>query len=410
MNENNSLQFNIEHIACYISLMIATMPIVDYYCNWYVTVVPVLIIGIRLIKSNITLLEALKYLSVVSAVLLLQYFTVYRGQPFLERMINGFIAWLPGLIAIYANYYCDKKFLKSYLQVGTLLLTLTSITTIRGLAVYPNASRELASGTALYDTEIYTRQNIGGFEFIYALVIFIPICIWLIKHTEKVWKIINYICLIIILMCIYESQYTTALIISLVTLMAIILCQGKYLTGVVFMAVVVMLVLSGKNLTSILSNFFEFLSDNIKFEYVSDRLLQVSQVLAGQKVETDTSTERIDFYKTCWESFKENPIFGQNIFGFDSKNISGHSFILDILAGSGLLGISVLIFSLRTAISGIIINGSSFINKYVLIELIVFLCISILNPTGFMVIYIMVFMFGTCIQRIEEKSIKEEAQ
>ena len=161
-------------VACYFILLIAICPIVGYYCDWYISAIPVALILFPLLSKDKTLV----ILSVAALYVFLHWWLLYRDWDFALYFFNGIIVFVPVLISYYASEFTDNRFKSNYLQFAAILFGITSITTIIGLEIFPGACRELASGTAVYDTERYTRINIGGFEFIYSLVLFIPVVIW----------------------------------------------------------------------------------------------------------------------------------------------------------------------------------------------------------------------------------------
>ncbi len=332
-------------LACYISLAISVIPVVDYYSPWFITAIPVLLVLYITLQRKSNLFPSIMFMAAFVLLGLLQYIFLYRSVGFVSHIINFVIAFLPCLIAYQTRSTYDKPaFYKRYVQILAIFTGITSITTIIGLEKYPMAARELASGTAIYDTAHYRAENIGGYEYIYALVILIPILLYLIKNTKKLLRIINIAILVINLVCIYESQYTTALLLTIVAFLLILAFKNKVFFAVSLFALLLFWILGGTNL---LSRMLLFFSERIELEYVSDRLLQLSQLVGGSEINTETSTERIDHYKNQLTLFAKSPLIGHNLFGYNEEHVSGHTYIFDWLSSIGVLGFGAVAFIFR---------------------------------------------------------------
>ena len=399
----NGIYLNIYQLACYISLFIVALPVVDYYCSWYITLLPFLLITYRLFRYKRTFVSVCYSMVLAIAFVLLQYWGIYRNEEFFMWMIDGIIVWLPCIIALYIKENNNDKFVKNYLQMYIIMTTITSVTTIIGLIMYPTASRELASGTAVYDTTKYTIRNIGGYQHVYALVVLIPILMWFIKRTEKVLRIVNVVALVINLYCIYRSQYTISIIIAAIIFALTVVKRFKKTMVVTMILLGTIFLFNANSVMEKLSSGFEYVSERIGMDYVGDRLLQVSQLLEGASIHTETSTERIDYYKQCIKKFSENPVVGHNMWEFSEDNITGHTMILDTMSGMGILGLVlvaiIFIISYRVVIK---VNGKK-ISSTILLTWMAFVAVSILNPSSFMTIYMILFVLAVCVQRLEKK-------
>ena len=397
------IYLNVYQLACYISLLIVALPVVDYFCSWYITLLPFLLITYRLFKYKRTFTSVCYSMLLAIGFVVLQYWGIYRNEEFFMWLVDGIIVWLPCIIALYIKENNNEKFVKNYLQTYIIVTTITSITTIIGLIMYPTASRELASGTEIYDTTKYTIRNIGGYQHIYALVVLLPILMWLIKRTEKVLRIVNVVALFINLYCIYRSQYTIAIIIAAIIVVLTAMKRFKKTIVVTMILLGTIFLINPSGVMERLSGGFKYVSECIGMEYVGDRLLQVSQLLEGGMIHTETSTQRIDHYKHCLEKFSESPVIGNNMGKFSEENISGHSMILDTMSGMGLFGLVlvsiIFILSYKFVIR---VNGKK-MNSTILMTWLAFVAVSILNPSSFITIYMILFVLAVCVQRLEKQ-------
>ena len=402
--KSGKVYLNIYQMACYICLLIVAMPVVNYYCNWYVTLLPFLFICYRLVKYKSTFKEVVILMGMAIIFTLIEFWGVYRNQDFFMWLIDGIIVWLPCLIAIYIKNGESDKFTKKYVQAIVAIMTITSITTIIGLIMYPQASRELASGTEIYDTTKYLLRNIGGYEHIYALVVLIPVMLWLIKNNEKMLKVFNIICMVVNLYCIYRSQYTIAIISAIVILLFLFAQKHKKTVLVMLVIVAVSLFIGGTDIMTFLSKVFLVLSKNIGLDYVKDRMLQVSQLFQGVTIATETSADRIEYYQNCWKGFLKSPIWGNNFGAFSENNVSGHSMVLDMLSGMGLIGFASVLCLFLISIRTLIKSKIKEISGTVIITWSAFILVSILNPSSFMTIFMILFVGSVCIQRMEKQN------
>ena len=406
-------KLKITQIACYISLIIAICPAIDYYCDWYITIIPVVIIFLYTIRYK----YAFKSLLIAALIVLIQWWGVYRIAPFATYFVNGIIVFVPFFIALFGEKDADTIFLKHYLQVSAFLFGITSITTIIGLNLFPGASRELASGTAIYDTEIYTRMNIGGYEFIYALVLYLPIVFWLIFNSKGKIKLVNSILLIIYIYCIYKSSYTIALILTVIVLFVVLINRktrnssklynahkSKHKKYLILGCILLLFLVGSGSIQSILY----WLSYIDPDAYTSDRLLQLAQLYESgslNDVSTETNTERLEFYFMMINGFKSSPLLGNNLIGFQQGTVTGHSTILDLASGLGIVGlllVFVLLFQLFKYSVCSSFSKSSLTTKSIWLT---FIVASFVNPTFRMLIFFVIFPFTAYLQVLKKENI-----
>lgn len=400
--ENNHLLLR---LCCYASLAIYFMPVVDYYCPWYVTMIPaVAVIGISLtIDQKITaMLKAL--LHITGLAFLLLWYTKRQDSPS-SYFINFYITFLPALLSIQLSRVIkDKTFFRDYLRVMALFVAVTCLTTIIGHERYPMASRELASGSAIYDTEKYLRMNIGGYDFVYGLVLLIPIFWWLQRQEKtRFRKILYTVILVLDVLCIYSSQYTIALICMAITFLMIWMLKNRKNATIATGIIIVFLLCNGLEL---LSKAFYWISEHIGLDYVSDRLLQVSQLLGGHSINTSTSDKRIMHYKEQLATFSQAPLFGKNLFSFHRSAVSGHSLLLDLLGAGGVFATTILMLLFRGLYKNSTrIDDSKESSSAVRVVWASAAVIAVLNPIMFPMIATIAFPCCMCINHLDEGAI-----
>jgi len=387
-------------LACTMSLAITFLPAVDYYCPWFITAIPVFVVLYVTLKtdSNIYPLVCAGFLILILGIL--SYWVIYRDNSITNYFINFFIAFIPCICAIQLGRTVNNAdFFLGYLRTVVIFTGITCITTILGLQVYPMASRELASGTAIYDTTRYLKANIGGYEFIYALILLIPVLVWMITHSDRLWAAISVIVLVLDVLCIYESQYTIALVCTVIVFLTLLFQFNKSIGYAAITVFGLFLLLNG---FSGLSKMFYWASDVVGQEYVSDRLLQVSQLFSGNNIHTYTTEARINHYRNQINAFLASPGLGHNLIVFDSTKISGHSFLLDVLGGAGIIGFFTVCGLSRKLYSMTVNLQKNRSIPHVHAVWIMVICIAVLNPVFFPIILTVVSMCCVSICKTEK--------
>ena len=392
-------------VAVMIYMLIIICPIVDLYMPWYLTLLPVCVMMLYLCNEKSNLLRAVNILLIGIVLTLFQHWFIFKRQDLLLFIINGIITWISCIVAVLCCSKIKLESQKRILQFALVAMAITSITTILGLQVYPRASRELASATEEV-RNVYMSLNIGGFEFIYALVLSIPVVFWMIKQAKGLTKLINVVILIIFLYCIYLSAYTTALLISIVILLLLMYDTLPRLRATIIITIVVFFVMAG---SGALSSIFMWLSSAVESEYVSDRLLQIGLVLQGESIEdinTDTTNERLLLMKNAWEGFLSSPIWGNNLISWHKDILSGHSLGLDILSSAGLMGLMFFISMFYKVYKKIFSRRFKDLVFNTQIVWIGFICLSIINPSSFSIIYLVVFTLSSIVDNCNNANLK----
>lgn len=382
-------------------MLIIICPIVDLLMPWFVTLLPVIVMMFYLCREKSRLTQAINILLLGLVLTLFQYWFIFKEQDLSWYILNSIITWIPCIIAILCYSQINLVSQKRLLQFALVAMAITSVTTIFGLQIYPESSRELASATEEMRI-IYMSLNIGGFEFIYALVLAIPVIFWMINQTKGFIKLMNIVILLIFLYCIYMSAYTTALLISIIMLLLLIYHTYPHLRNMIIIGCVLFFIMFG---SGALSSIFMWLSSEVESEYVSDRLLQIGLVLQGQSIEnldTETSNERLLLMKNAWEGFFSSPLWGNNLISWNKDVLSGHSLGLDILSSAGILGLVFFVSIFYKVYKKIFSTKFKDLVFHSRIVWIGFIILSLINPSTFPIIYLVVFTFSSIISNCKK--------
>ncbi len=378
-------------------ILVICCPFIDYYIGWQLTMLPVGLMLIYLMGNREMTKKTVSVVILGLILVLFRYWFINRRDDFLLTVVNGIITWVPCLIAILCVYQVNDKSQKLLLQFSLIVLAVTSYTTILGLEIFPKASRELAGVAVGEDRSNYMLLNIGGFDFIYAITLAIPVVFWMIRYTKRWMKILNVIIFLLFLYCIYMSSYATAFLIVLVVIVLLLIDYNPRWKPYIIYIVLFAAILMG---TGALSAFFRWLSSSVESEYVADRLLQVSLLLEGNSAEsisTDTSNERVVLLHNAWVGFLNSPLWGNNIISWNKSVLSGHSLLLDIMSASGILGVFFFVSIFYQIYKKVFEGRFNSLVANARIIWISFIILSIFNPSSFAIIYLVIFLFAIII-------------
>lgn len=240
-----------------------------------------------------------------------------------------FVSFFPMLIAASGNIEIIDK--RKYLSFIYILCLITAITTILGTYAYEQPCRELATPDNSNLDRLYKSLNIGGYGFIYFLVLLIPILIRDIIQEKNIFKIAL---LVLFGFCVIRSEYTTALLLFIVSLGVVFLFNSKgFIQKTVIVALIVALAV---NLQDLLINLSTVLGED-SFA-IGSRLDSLADYSDTGDVSGDMESRQLYYFMSI-NVFLSNPFFGKL---FSNRIIGGHSEILDYIGGSGLLGLFFL--------------------------------------------------------------------
>lgn len=286
-----------------------------------------------------------------------------------------------GSVVIYNSE--DTELVRRLFILMTAIFTITAVTTILGLNIYPLAARELARGST-YDTSLdfdvykakYRRMNIAGWSQIYGMLFAVPCNCLMWKKTRK---IVYLIFMIVIEVAIFASQITFAVLLSLAFIFAIFaIGENSSKQVVVILVLLVLLSVVYLNLNTILIAVIN-MSGDIGADFLKIKLEDLRQLLVFRNSVGDASA-RSELYRDSFGAFLNSPIFGA-IFNRDvADNVIGrHSELLDILGGIGLLGLGGIVFSITKYVH-FLKKVEIGVKKKLAVIFMGFIVLAILNP------------------------------
>ena len=313
------------------------MPAVTYYVNTYFSMAMLVALVVCIfVRGSVRLYAGGRYF-VVSAIFFLIVIVdkVMQDGQIMYQLWDAFLECMPLFIGFLLINYKMEETIRVVVPMIVVFYVITCITTYNGLQIYPMASRDMASG--LYSGVSYTRINIGGFDFIYSLVVIHPMFVFLLrtkKHT-----VLAILMSMLMGICVVESKYTLAAVTFVLSAMAYLLPikdverKRKWMIPKIAVVLVVIFLVAPSVLMYLSEQ--EFLGSS------ADKLQDVARILRGEAAQSSDTFSRQRVYRESWETFLEYPIFGCRFFTADP--VGGHSFFLDMMAKWGILGIGIVV-------------------------------------------------------------------
>lgn len=282
-------------------------------------------------------------------------------------------------------------------------LAVTGVTTFLGLAIYPELARDLATFNSGGAVGISIKYNIGGFDIVYCVVLSIPLLCLVVEKRMRT-SIKNIIKLLIFFVCIIfaiKSQYTIALLLGIVSCGLIIVIRKFSLKRLCIFAVLGILLLS--LFKNPISNILVETSRNIESQSISQRLEELSKALNSGTITGEDMTERGNAYGKSVTAFVEHPITGTWI-TFKDIELGGHSTILDLLAGAGVILFFLVLYTFYYIIKLVLSKIEDDITKkYVGIFLMMYIALAIANPIISGIFFSILFIGLTGVVLVENR-------
>ena len=266
-----------------------------------------------------------------------------QKTAFLARSV---MLWFPLIFAGHVRAIGDRRLWQGLKTTFQAVMAATVVTTlgwsIEGLlrGQSPTYCRLLGSAAPEYAHLLNTlmMRNIGGYDFIYALVVSIPLVVISFFRSRGWRKWASAVFFAMQLAVIVLSQYTSALLCTGVILVVecaavlIHLISGRrvaFKSAVLCCCVLLVPVLFAKQLLSLACG----LAERMQLDSVTYNLQQLLIVLEGGTVDPFS---RLAYYPAAINGFLSSPFTGSLFSG--EAALCFHSDILDLLSSAGLLG------------------------------------------------------------------------
>lgn len=327
--------------------------------------------------------------------------------PFLDMFIGastdtiGFFQSVSGflqvLIPVFLLYYIRKNdaHLGHYVLMFFLVSSLaTTVTTYFGCVQIPGIIRQIVGGGSRTNEYYMIAQslNIADFDFIYEMVMMLPVIICAIRYRDLFRKplfILAWCSLFLLSICLMllSAEFTTAIVSGFVTIV-VLSVMNKHLDlkklcvwGITVFAFFMVF-------RSMMVDVIAYFANNIESGDVSHRLSDLAASLSGEEISQGSDFEsRQDHYKASVDAFVRHPLGTWNL-----MEMGGHSFVLDTLAKYGLLGIFLVYCYFKTIVKNYILPLKAYpYYGYAMVVFLISIIFSVVNPhvyTSFFCLYL----------------------
>lgn len=397
---------NISSFTIYISWIILPVTRENFRGGiWNILAIGSLIIWggtVLLLKSNTFSLKRssfyLIYLIIWLLIYLLYAFIGY-GTDNVDHLEMFMSFWSFVFIFAFYKYYLTIKddFINIIVSTIGTLLFITYITTLIGLMRYPNAIRTISHTGNNY----YSSLNIGGYDFLYALVLLIPLYVFLIKdeYISK-FKRIKYVAIIIgLILLAFLSNFLTALIFSIVGLtLGVYLTKDEiskvtflyYMFSIIIMMAIMLIPISAyKNLLIIIIS-------QLQDGFIRVRFLEIYTFINSYSL-TGSSLLRQELVNNSWNSFLSSPLYGVGgIYYNNTYLIGAHSQWIDDLGRYGIIGIVPLVLFFKYYLKSTLkMYSRNTLKKAYFCTFFLFILLGFINPTtSRLTIGIVIFLYA----------------
>jgi len=246
-------------------------------------------------------------------------------------------------IFIYASYERRSLYLlKPIVYINIILFTLWTVTTYKGLLIDPHASRYVIKSNA-YARQLM-QQGVGGFAFIYSLLIYNIAVLALLRYKYlkyKKFSIFTYFLIFsvgISSLVILKAGYSIAVILWVLSMVFFFFYSQNPIKNIFLLFFIVVLYFF---LQSYLLDMLKLLYNSIDQGAYRLKLGDIISSMEIGKV-TGTAADRVERYMRSLMIFMEHPIMGI----WRIAPIGKHSLVLDTFAQYGFFMGIILVYIL----------------------------------------------------------------
>ncbi len=317
-------------------------------------------------------------LGVAAGAVVIGIFNLLHGQHNLVDLINELVRslrfFLPVLWFAYFARYGNQKQRNIFLVFFACVCVFILINTMIALEENPMIARTLAQGKGSDNAQIraYRLNNVAGFEFAYMSGVLTLCFAWLAQQSKKTWQKVCFILAAVVLFYyIVQTMYTTLLLLTSIGILILMFVNTKHTAARVALIVGFMVLLTvAESLFGWLAKVFS------EFPMLAEKMKWFQNAFQGEGV--DALGSRPQKIWNALETWIKNPIWG-------SKAKDTHSTVFALLAGNGLIGITVWVlmmhFGYRIVIANLHRMGAPVWMFRIAYAYLVVL--SVLNPTDY---------------------------
>lgn len=336
-------------IISYIITLLAALDIFNYYFTTYLSgfsfylllFIPFFIVlfNIGRIKSTVLHKKQLLYLTIWVIVHIInnQMISNYSySNNIFGLNINIITLQTFQIFCIFTIYYyidniSKNKHRNRIIQFILFSFFIDAVISLVALRIDPNIAKIMATGKL--ELNINNLKGVSGYSTIYSIVIIMPLLLsYLMLSRQKLFSTL-YISTLIYF--VYKSAFATALIVLVLGILMFFFLNMKKNLRLILLPFIFLTCLILINPDLIYRVLIE-ISMRIEIYELSARFEQIANLIKYNN-DSGAALYRLVLYRQSIEAFLKYPITGVFIFE-PNYALSGHSAILDILGGTGLIG------------------------------------------------------------------------
>ena len=286
-----------------------------------------LLMMLYLVGRNVSKCITRYTVSMICAVALMTIIEVICG----ESITVHIQLYLLMSFVIVLSFLYNEQEVKSYNYLVTIIFAtyiIFNITTIRALNIDPHIMRSLAKNSSL--SSLYQDQGVGGYGYLYAMILVIPIGIFKLRQETGLRRIVTLIFLITSYVLVFSSAYMLAMLITICMTGAYIALsfRNRNSTITVFLIITAAVILY-YNLDSLLL----WIADLTRPSMIQKKVEDMYEILFNDvSVEDTVLWGRYERYLRDIMLILNSPIWGTLRYSLVGK----HSAILDLYAQFGI--------------------------------------------------------------------------
>ncbi|SDH86993.1 hypothetical protein SAMN04487975_1096 [Planococcus glaciei] len=347
-----NVKINFYHLLIYIIVLNSSLSIFFYYFSllfggsiFYILLLFIVAVALYKISninlSKLQLVQLIFFMVWASFYFIVnQFFLNYESEEIIGGIsLNIYTLQLVQVISIFILFFSINVSNNIPLKINIVKIILFSqiinaFITLRALNIDPEISKNMATGNDEFNT--FNLIGVSGYSIIYSIVIIFPLLIASLKNFKLKLKLLMITYTIFMMVLIYFSAYTTALIALFIGIILYIILSRSIIFKLFFVPLLLILlsiILTPNKIYLILMS----LANNISIQLISLRLSQLANLILYNDTSGD-SLIRLELYKKSIDAFFQYPLTGITMYN-PNFSLSGHSAFLDILGGTGLLGL-----------------------------------------------------------------------
>lgn len=242
-------------------------------------------------------------------------------------------------ILVYTSYQRKSlEILKPVIYINVVLFLIWAIATLTALNVNSHAVRYLIRSSEI--SRHYSSLGVGGFAFIYSLLIYITILIYLLKKQLNL-NLISFfyiISLFLSVATVLKSGYTLAVILLVISMVTILFYSSNIWKNIIYFTFVAIILY--------ILNYYilDILHYLLKFAEGTNYRLKINDIINSYELgeASGTAHDRLERYARSLSIFLENPLLGIG----SVATVGKHSLILDSFAQYGIVIGTLIIYIL----------------------------------------------------------------